>query len=106
MQNVIIKGKDNPVIMNFNFTGDFLDDQLDVFTDIRLTIGGETYSTLTNPTLLFKTTNKQIRLKIGDTTALDVGIYTAEVVGFSADYDDGYLLSGRKKPLLQNIRVV
>ena len=106
MQNVIIKGNDNPVIFNFDFTGDFAADQLDAFTDIQLTIGDESYSTLTNPTLLFKETNKQLRLKIGDITALAVGSYAAEVVGFSADYDDGYLLSGRKKPLLQNIRVV
>ena len=104
-QNVIVKGKDNPVVMEFSFTGDFEASGLNTFTEVKLTIGGEEYSTVANPDNLSIESATELRLKIGDSTELDVGCYLPEIVGFSATYDDGYLLSGKCKAILPTIRV-
>lgn len=106
MQNVIIKGKDNPVIFNFSFTGDFAAEQLASFDRITLQLGTETYDTSTQPNLLFLVGNAQLRLKIGDTTQLSPGGYTPEIIGYSADYDDGYLLTGAKRRLITPVIIV
>jgi hypothetical protein len=106
MQNLIIKGKDNPVVMQFTFDGEFAEIGLANFTRITLTIGGETYDSDTQPTLLFTNGNNELRLKVGDTTALEVGTYIAEIVGFNIIYNDGYLISGADKNLLPKIKVV
>jgi len=106
MQNEIYKGFDNPVVFTFAFTGEFAANGLSNFTDITLDIGGESYSTVTTPNQLFLNGNNELRLKIGDTTALIAGSYKPEIVGFSATYNDGYLLNGAlNKKLSANIKI-
>lgn len=105
-QDTIIKGLDNPVVMNFSFTGDFASTGLSAFNEIKLVIGTEEYSTVTTPDELFLNGNFELRLKIGDSTALDAGGYLPEITGFSPDYDDGYLLSGTKRKILGAIKVL
>lgn len=105
MQNVIVKGNDNPVVMTFSFAGDFAASGLNTFISVDLVIGGETYSTDGTPTNLSIESDTELRLKIGDTTTLDAGNYLPEIIGYSATYDDGYLISGACKPILGNIKV-
>lgn len=106
MQNVIYKGFDNPVIFEFVFTGEFSTDGLSNFTYMSVEIGGETYTTNGTPDQLFLNGNNELRLKIGDTTTLDAGSYRPEIVGFSATYNEGYLLSGAlNKQLDSTIKV-
>lgn len=105
-QDTVIKGKDNPVIFQFSFTGDFATLQLNSFSRIELTIDSESYSTDLTPDNLFIVNGSELRLKIGYITELEPGRHNFELVGYSPDYNDGYLLHGPKKPLLQNIRVV
>lgn len=105
-QDTVIKGKDNPVIFQFSFTGDFSTLQLNSFSRIALTIGEESYSTDITPDNLFIVNDTELRLKIGDTTELEPGRYNFELVGYSASYDDGYLLHGAKKPILSSIKVI
>jgi len=104
-QNVIVKGKDNPVVISWTFTGDFAASGLNTFTRIELIIGGETYSTDLTPDNLSIESDAELRLKIGDTTALADGNYLPQIVGYSATYDDGYLLSGDCKRILGTVRV-
>lgn len=105
-QDTVIKGKDNPVIFQFVFTGDFSALQLNSFSKITLDIGGELYSTDITPDNLFIVNDNELRLKIGDTTSLEPGRYNFELVGYSASYDDGYLLHGEKKRILSSIKVI
>lgn len=105
-QSIVIKGRDNPAIFEFSFTGDFASLQLNTFSRVVVNIGTESYSTDLTPSNLFIVGDTELRLKIGDTTTLDVGSYTPEIIGYSAAYDDGYLLSGAKKRLFSNITVV
>ena len=105
-QDKIIKGLDNPIVMEFTFTGDFAALGLNTFTSINVDIGTETYTTLTTPDNLFIVSNTELRLKIGDTTALDVGAYLLEIVGFSPTYNDGYLISGSCNAVLGSVYVV
>ena len=105
-QNKIIKGVDNPVIINFRFKGDFAALGLNTFTSITLDLGNETYTTILNPANLFIVSNTQLRLKIGDATALAVGTYLPEIVGFNATYNDGYLISGLCNLVLSSIYIV
>lgn len=105
MQNVIVRGRDNPVVMEFSFGGDFAASGLNTFNEVRVTIGDETYSTTSNPDNLFIESDFELRLRIGDTTSLGVGVYLPEITGFSATYNDGYLISGKCKPILEPIRV-
>ena len=105
-QDTVIIGKDNPVILVGNFNGDFAAEQFDTFSRITLSIGGENYSTDTTPQQLFVFNKNQLRLVIGDTTSLEPGRYDFELVGFSPTYDDGYLIHGEKRKILNKIRVV
>jgi hypothetical protein len=93
VQNVIYLGLDNPVIITGSFAGEFT--SWSDFTRIVLNIGSEVYSTDTTPNQLFINGN-ELRLKIGDTTALTPGGYPLRIVGYSATYDDGYLLTDKK----------
>lgn len=111
MQNTVIKGRDNPVIITFSFNGDFAADQLNTFTRIELTIFADTdevYSTDNTPQQLFIVNGNQLRLVIGDTTALERGNYNYQIIGFSPIYDDGYELHGSKRPIaeLGKLRVI
>jgi hypothetical protein len=96
MQNVIIKGKDNPARIEFTFTGDVT---LASFASITVSLGGETY---TSGSAELAIDGNALVLSIGDATALAPGSYYPEIVGFSAQFDDGYLLSGEKLRVLQN----
>jgi hypothetical protein len=93
MQNVVYLGKDNPVIIDFTFTGDFAVDGLSNFTDIQVDIGGEQYTLILNPTNVIVSTDTQLRVLIGVDTALSVGAYSIKITGISATYDDGYVLT-------------
>ena len=44
-QDKIIKGFDNPVVMEFTFTGDFAALGLNTVTSISLSLGTDTYTT-------------------------------------------------------------
>ena len=104
-QNKIVKGSDNPVVMSWSFSGDFAANGLASFSEITVDIGSESYSTISTPSQLFLNGNNELRLRIGDSTSLAEGQYTLEVIGFSATYNDGYLLSGKCKPVLGAVRV-
>ena len=105
-QNRIIKGKDNPVVMTFTFTGDFAASGLNTFTSISVDIGTESYTTALNPDNLFIVSDAELRLRIGDVTTLAAGRYLPEIVGFSITYNDGYLISGACNPVLGAIDIV
>lgn len=94
--NFFIKGRDNPVVINFTFADGF---SLADFDRIEFKIGGETYATDTDPTRLF-VDGESLTVSIGDTTALAVGRYFPEIIGYSSTYDDGYVLSSRMNPSL------
>ena len=93
LQDTIFKGLDNPVIIPATFSGDFTG--WSDFTDIVVDIGNESYSIQQDPQQLFINGN-ELRLKIGDTTSLEPGQYYLKIVGFSAAYDDGYLITDKK----------
>lgn len=105
MQNVIVRGLDNPVVMTFSFTGDFAASGLNTFTSIELVMGGETYTTDGTPDNLSIESDTELRLKIGDTTALAAGNYLPTITGFSITYNDGFMLSGQCKPILGYVKV-
>lgn len=94
MQNIVYLGYDNPIVIEFAFTGDFSDGGLSNFTDIRVIIGDETYTLLLNPTNIVIESNSELRVLIGDTTSLGVGAHYITIIGFSGVYDDGYVLGG------------
>ncbi len=93
-QNIIYLGRDNPVIVEFSFTGDFANDGLSNFTDIQVTISDETYTLLLNPTNIIVSSDTELRILIGDTTSLTAAAYPIKIVGVSPVYDDGYVLAG------------
>lgn len=106
MQNVIYKGYDNPVVFEFTFSGEFATDGLSNFTSMTVNIGTESYTTDGTPSQLFLNGNNELRLKIGDITALEVGSYQPEIIGYSATYDDGYLLnSSLNRQLAESVKV-
>jgi len=93
MKNIIILSRNNEVEIAFTFTGDFAENGLSNFTNIQLTIGGETYTTTSNPSELYLNGNNALVLNIGSVTALAVGSYKPEIIGFSATYPDGFVLA-------------
>lgn len=103
LNNSLAPPYDNPVIFTFNFkSGDFVNGGLDNFDEILLTLveGGTVYSNVSTPENLFTTSETELRLKIGNSTPLDAGMYTPTIWGVSADYPNGFLLtSERLRPL-------
>jgi hypothetical protein len=93
LQNVIYLGLDNPVIIGGSFSGDFT--SWSDFTRVVLNIGNEVYSTDNTPAQLF-VSGSDLKLSIGDITELSPGGYPLRIIGYSATYDDGYLLTDKK----------
>ena len=94
MQNTVYLGKDNPIVLEFGFEGDFETGGLSNFTDIQVTIGGELYTLLLNPASVVVESDTELRILIGTVTSLTEGSYSIEIIGVSATYDDGYNLPG------------
>ena len=96
-----MKGRDNPVEISFSFDeGDFKELGLNTFSEIRVTLGSETYSTIDNPSQLFISNNVDLIVNIGNDTSLEEGHYLPEIVGYSNVYTQGYELTGKCKPIL------
>lgn len=103
MQNRIIKGRDNPVTVIFSFSGEFAIQGLQGFTEIRVHIDNETYSSNTDRVTVVN--KNELRISIGDVTNVAKNRWMLEIVGFNVTYDDGYLLSGACKPVLPAVEV-
>ena len=99
--NFFIKGRDNPVVINFTFTDSF---DLDDFDRIVFEIGNETYDSAANAAAVVYAGSK-LTLSIGDTTALAAGKYTPIITGYSANYDDGYVLTSKANAVLGQMEV-
>ena len=93
LNNIIYKGHDNEVFIAFSFDGDFAVGGLTNFTEVKLIIGGEEYSTVSTPAQLSLEDDNTLNLSIGDITALDTGKYMPSIIGISATYDYGYVLN-------------
>ena len=92
-KDTIIKGRDNEVVFVGRFTGDFQSSGFAGFDEIRVTVGDETYSTISDPENLYVENKVNLKLKIGAITSLDVGTYIPKIVGFSGYYPNGVVLS-------------
>lgn len=97
MQNVIIKGIGNPVVFVFSFSGAMAHNGLNNFVGITVKVGSETYSLGNRVSITDKNT---LELDIGAVTGLSVGSYYPEIIGTSAKYPSGFLLSGAAKRIL------
>lgn len=93
MKNKISPPADMPVIMTFTFDGEFATDGLSNFDEIVLVIGGETYSTVSDPDELYHLNSSELTLSIGDSTSLEKGIYLPNIRGYNIKYNDGYILN-------------
>lgn len=106
-QNIIIKGRNNPVRIQFSFKGDFQQQGLSSFSRVELTLGNESYNTLDNPTeIKILEQGFVLEINIGMATLLPNGSYMPEIVGYSNVYTDGYELTSRCKPVLGYIKIV
>lgn len=93
-QNIVVKGKDNPVVIKFTFEGEFEEQGLNNFTRIELLLGGETYDSTDSPDKIWIENAGELRINIGVATKLECGWYSPTITGYSAAYDDGYELVG------------
>jgi len=106
MQNVIIKGRDNPVTISFSFNeGDFSELGLNTFSDIQVTLGDNTYTVQNNPDVVTISNANELKLNLGRED-LKTGSYLPIILGFSNVYVQGYELTGKNKPILEYLRVV
>lgn len=91
-KNILIKGKSNEVQIVSSL--DFAD-----YTEIKLTIGVETYSTLLDTDKLFVFDGILV-LDIGLTTSLNIGVYTPRITG------DNYLITCDRYKRMQPIQII
>lgn len=96
MQNFFIKGRDNPVVINFSFADGF---SLALFDRVVFQIGDEEYATDTHPQKVV-IDGESLILSVGDVTQLELGRYFPIITGYNATYDDGYVLTGKSNPVL------
>lgn len=92
MRNALFIGRDNELVLKVTFQDEFATLGLANFDRIEFSVGGETYSSLTDPDKIV-IDGDFIRVRIGDVTAIPPGLYDAEVIGYSAAYDDGFVLA-------------
>lgn len=86
----LVRGTDTPIIINFDFDGEFAENGLNNFTNIEVKIGTETYSTQANPNDIIVQSKTQLRVKVGTLTSLEAGEHSITVTGYTAtEYDDG-----------------
>lgn len=105
LQNTVIKGTDTPVVISFEWEGEFLADGLSNFTDIQVEIGDEEYTLLLNPSEVVVASNSELRILLGLATSLAAGSYRLIITGISLTYDDGYVLSGGcRNPLTVRVK--
>lgn len=104
-KNKIIKGRDNPVVLNFIFYDSFAADGLNNFNKIVVEVGGESYNTEDNPDKVIVNGEFQLALLIGDVTNLESGNYDLTVTGYSSTYDNGYELTGADNKKLSSVVV-
>lgn len=104
VQNVIIKGRGNPVSILFSFTDDFKTDGLNNFTRISIQVGDETYDTDSNNVTIIS--NNELRFRIGTVTSLEKGYYDLTVTGYSPTYANGYELISPDVSTMDQIQVV
>lgn len=93
-QDTVIKGKDNPLVINFTFS--IPSDPtfgLDTFTEIDVNFGAEDYSLTADPTIVVVNSNTQLQLNLGDTAEPYPSYLT--IVGTNATYPDGYELTSK-----------
>ncbi len=99
-QDTIVKGLNNVVSMVFAFTEL---SGLTAFSDVQLTVGGETYTTLIDTTKLIVASETSLTLDIGTTTSLAVGSYAPTIKGVIGSKT--FELTGKCKPSLGAINV-
>lgn len=93
-QDIIVKGRDNPVVIDFTFQVEgFPNFGLISFTDMEVIFGTETYTLLLDPTIVVVNSNTQLQLNLGD-TAEEFPSYLV-ITGFNVDYPDGYVLTSK-----------
>lgn len=93
-QKFIIKGRDNPVVINFTFDVDGDPSfGLNGFTDIEVIFGSETYTLLLDPTVVVVNSDTQLQLNLGDTSEEFPSYFV--ITGINATYPDGYVLTSK-----------
>lgn len=101
-----MKGRDNPVEISFSFDeGDFKELGLNTFSEIKVTLGSNTYSTIDNPSQVFVSNNTDLTINVGGDENLEKGSHLPEIVGYSNVYTQGYELTGKCKPILGYLEV-
>lgn len=93
-QDIIIKGKDNPLVINFTFNvpadptfG------LNGFDDIQVVFGTETYTLLLNPTIVVINSDTQLQLNLGSTAEAYPSYLV--ITGVNGTYPNGYCLTSK-----------
>ena len=92
MRNALFIGRDNELVLKVTFQDEFATNGLANFDRIEFSVGGETNATDTHPNNVV-VDGQYIRIRIGDVTALEPGLYDPEIIGYSAVYDDGFVLA-------------
>jgi len=103
-QNRIVKGRGNPVALEFFFDGEFKAAGLNNFTRIVVEVGGETYDTDSASVDIHSAT--ELRVRIGGSTSLATGEYKLTITGYSATYTLGYELTSDEVCPIASVIVV
>lgn len=86
-QDIIIKGRDNPVVINFSGV------DLQLFTDISVNFGADERTLLLNPSSIIVSSQTELELNFQDT--LEVASNTWCITGFDAVNTNGVELSSK-----------
>lgn len=93
-QNIIVKGKDNPIIIDFTFNVP-TDPSFGLtgFDYIEVKFGSETYTSTADPSVVVINSNTQLQLNLGGTAE----VYPSYLVinGYNATYPLGYQLTSK-----------
>ncbi|WP_028882335.1 hypothetical protein [Teredinibacter turnerae] len=102
---VIVKGADNPVIILFDFDGPFAVNGLRNFTDVRVTLFDEVYSTVVTPAQCFIVGTSELRLRVGMVTNVKPALHDLHIVGYNAVYQHGIVFNSKCHRNLTPVKV-
>ena len=87
LRNKIPLGSDNPLIIEFEFTGEFEENGLSNFSRLEVRIGDESYNSVDDPGVVYTVSDTELRVKLGKVTSLPKGEHPIEVWGITPLYD-------------------
>ncbi len=93
-QDIIIKGRDNQMVVNFTFdVPEIADFNLSNLTDLELTFGSESYKLTTDPAVVYLISENSLGINLSGTS--ETSAHYLDIVAHHDRFPQGFQLTNR-----------